>query len=144
MALYPQMEKEPRERIEEYIRYRWDHLESVRSSLEDHSIKFLFGTNAGGTAVLLAFIGSTAFIPPTSIISLALFISGLLLTGFGIALGYNRIVRLQKGWNDDAADMFAGKVEWESMLQNDKKRLKESSPGKVFAWSAFASSVRLN
>ncbi len=138
MELYSQMEKEVRDRIEEFVRYRWEHLESMRSSLEDHAIKFLFGTNAGGTAALLAFIGSTSFVPPTSVISLALFILGLLLTGLGIALGYNRIARLQTGWNDDAADMFAGKMEWTSMLQGDKKRLKERAPGKVLAWSAFA------
>lgn len=131
------MDENARDRIDEYVRYRWNHLESIRSSLEDHAIKFLFATNAGGAATLLTFIGSTGFIPTTSVISLAIFTAGLFLTGLGIAFGLKRIAKLQKTWNNDSAEMFEGKIEWANVIENDKNRQKIWSPGELLAWSSF-------
>lgn len=141
MTKFSQMDKDFQTRVNEYVRYRWDGLERSRASLEEHAIKYLFGTNAGGTAVLLAFIGSTNFSPATSVISLVLFLIGLFLVGIGIATGYHRINGLQRSWNNDANELFSNNVDWETMIDRDKQRVEAWAPGKIIAWASFGCSI---
>jgi hypothetical protein len=124
----------------EYIDRRWFQLYSLEKETGERALKYLFLTNSGGAVAVLSFLGNSEK-ARTSIgawIALFLFGLGVILVGIFHAWHYHRMFGLFESWKKSAREFFSGKIDWDTLIQEDNKRSAPPKTGFVLGYGAFA------
>jgi len=122
-----------------YINERWGQLNSLSKEYSDHAIRFLFLTNAGGSAAVLSFLGASESVRELlgPKVSLALFILGLITTGILNARLVHRIEFIYGEWRKNVSSYYEDKVTWEELTERDASISYNNTKEFFFGYVAF-------
>jgi hypothetical protein len=126
----------------ECAQYINDRLSQIIHAIDywaDLSIKYLMYINAGGAIVVLAFMATSHSMRSiiSSKLSLLSFIFGIVVVAVVLAVGFYRMVYCLKSLQEDSDKYLTNKIDWDTLLEHDAKRLRPSKWGVLFGWVAF-------
>ena len=124
----------------DYINRRWEQLYELEKEAGLSALQYLFLTNAGGAAAMLAFIGAIGAdkIGFGAKLALASFVLGVVLLGISKAKQYHCMSRLFEHWKGLAGAYFGDKASYEYITEEDKKKTGEDFFDYFFPYASFA------
>lgn len=107
-----------------YINERWGQLSRLVEDTELRALRYLTLTNAGGSAAVLSFLGTSEKARDLSGPKLALFffVLGLIISGVLIAYSAHLMAHLHVKWKNDVRDYYNDVASWSLILDNDEAR----------------------
>jgi hypothetical protein len=123
-----------------YIEQRWGQLSKLQLDFGVEAVKYLFATNAGAAAGVLAYLGAVkpSPIPAAFLWMLVSFLLGVVLVGLTHAARYHGASRLLRAWRTDVLDFYSDRVAWDELLKRDAERALSFAWDEALAWAAFA------
>ncbi|MFA7257788.1 MAG: hypothetical protein WC047_09470, partial [Kiritimatiellales bacterium] len=132
----------PREIIQEnvnFINRRWKELYDIEVKYGDEAMKYLFYVNAGGSATVLAFMGTSPEIRALCSIklSLILFAIGVILDGVLIVFQLHRAGNIFDQWRHNANLYFQHQKQYNELLSGDDAISDRSKIAFIVGYLAF-------
>jgi hypothetical protein len=136
---YKEATKELNAERSNYISDRIRQIIQVIDYWANLSVKYLLYVNAGGTIVVLGFMGASSAVRDMSSPKLALlsFLFGLVTSGMVSVIGFYRMAHFQKSLKEDFDKYVSNDIDWEKLLENDEKSFEPSKWACLFGWGAF-------
>lgn len=123
----------------DHIKKRWSQLYSLEKEWGERAMRYLLLTNSGGAIATLCFLGAsrlTSSMPPV-IISLILFIFGVVLVGVHNARIFHHMSSLFEIYKKEVDEYFSGERDWRVLYDNDERRAKDNIWDFIFPYLSF-------
>lgn len=122
-----------------YINERWSQLSDLTLAWSNDAIKYLFLTNSGAAATVLAFMGAVEGVRTVRWVwgILILFTVGIIFVGFLHISRVVRIERLYKNWRVSTVEYYESRLDWETMVLKDNNIAYSFDWGRLWGYGAF-------
>jgi hypothetical protein len=109
---------------QEYISARWKQLSEITKEQSLDGLKYLFHINAGASAAVLAFIGTTGIVRTATWpwVMLLFFVCGIISIGLLHFLRFHYLAWLFKKFREDVQEYYASPKPWEEIIDGDRYR----------------------
>lgn len=126
-----------------FINFRWKELYELEVKYGNDAMRYLFLTNAGGAATVLAFMGTSSEIKGlcSMKVSLIFFAVGLILAGVLIAFLMHRSGFIFDQWRKDVSFYYGQKKKYSEILDADDVRSDRSQIALVIGYCSFGSFI---
>lgn len=123
----------------EYVNRRWRDLYERQLDVGDRIIKYLILINSGGAVAVLSLMGAMKTLDPVpgARWMLALFLSGIVVTGFLMIIGAYRLSCVFRGWRNDTDNYYKNELDWDDVLKQDRKRSGDFWITHALGWAVF-------
>lgn len=115
----------------------WKRQGTIIGQLEHHAITYLMTANGGSATAVIAFVGASGFMHPSTDFALGLFVLGLILCGVSIAAGHCSMMKVQKELDADFTRFLDGAVDGKDLASRNNLRHQKSQFGYPAAWMSF-------
>lgn len=123
----------------EYVNRRWRDLYERQIDVGSRITKYLILVNSGGAVAMLSFMGAMKTLDPIpgARWMLALFLFGIVATGFLMVVSAYRLDRIFRSWRNDTDSYYKNELDWEDVLKQDRDRARYFWVTDALGWTAF-------
>ena len=136
-----QMTEQGERELNDWVDSEWHRCATMTSNFEGHAVTYLTTANGGGAAAVIAFSGSAGYAENGVYIALSLFMFGVLLAGFVIAVGYRNLTKITRGLGTDQRSFNKNEITTSQLGQNHHQRFDRFSLGEPLAWLSFVAFI---
>lgn len=131
------MNDDARKAVFAHSHERWEHLTRTINETAVEGMKYLTVVNVGGVAATLGFMGATKRSSVAMTFAAALFLLGACCVGGSYLFRYVYTSRLLARWQSDFEQFVGGRISWEDVTKNDRRRTTGPDYGLYFAIASF-------